>query len=105
MVAPRAKMRELLKTGSNSEIAVLQVGFRDQLLRGSTPYRAAALDNVMPVTDSGEIPDVLVDYQDRLPARFQHGQAVPDFLADQRGQPLGRLIQNQQPRIGHQRAA
>src|SRR5581483_10007585 len=93
------------KPASNSKITMLQVGFPDELLRRSTPYRAAALDNVMPVTDAGEISDVLVDHEDRLPARLQHGQAVPDFLADQRRQTLGRLVEDQQSGIGHQRTA
>src|SRR5271155_5309237 len=59
-------------TVSNSEITVLQIGFGHQLLRGSAPHAAAALDQVMPVADTREMSDILVDHQDRLPLRFQH---------------------------------
>ena len=42
----------------------------------------------------GEMVDIFVDHQDRLPAAFQHRQTVPDLLADQRREPLGRLVQD-----------
>jgi hypothetical protein len=47
-----------------------QLRLRDQLLRRAAPHRAAALDDVVPVGNAGEIPDVLVDHQNRLAARF-----------------------------------
>jgi hypothetical protein len=64
---------------SDTEIAVLKFGFRDELLRSSAPYRTAALDNVMSVTDRGQVLDILVDHKDRLSARLQHRQAIPDL--------------------------
>ena len=39
------------------------------------------------------------------PARLEPRQALPDLGADQRRQAFGRLVEDQQPRIGHQRAA
>jgi hypothetical protein len=83
---------------------VLQLRLRDQLRRRAAPHRAAAFDDVVPVGDAGEVLDVLVDHQYRLSARFKHRQAAPDFLADQRRESFGGFIQDQQPRIGHQRA-
>jgi hypothetical protein len=50
----------------NPEIAVLQIGLRDQLLRRAAPDRATALDDVVAVGDAGEIFYVLVDHQHRL---------------------------------------
>ncbi len=52
-----------------------------------------------------QVADVLVNDEHRLPARFQHRQAVPDLLANQRREAFGGFIQNQEFRIGHQRAA
>jgi hypothetical protein len=45
---------------------MLQIGFVNQLLRRAAPYRAAALEDVMPVGNAGEIFDILVEHQNRL---------------------------------------
>ena len=74
---------------------MLQIRLGDQLLRRAAPHRPAALDDVVAVGDAGEVFDVLVDHQHRLAARFQHRQAVPDFLADQGREALGRLVEDQ----------
>ena len=71
----------------------------------AAPHRPSALDDVVAVGDAGEVGDVLVDHQHRLPAALQHRQAVPDFLADQRREAFGGFVEDQQFRIGHQRAA
>ena len=39
------------------------------------------------------------------PARLEPRQAAPDLGADQRRQPFGRLVEDEQARVGHQRAA
>src|SRR5450755_1215474 len=80
---------------SNPEIAVLQLGLGDQLLRRPAPYGASTLDDGVAIADPREMPDILVDHQNRLPARLQQRQAIPDLLADQRRQPLGGLVQDQ----------
>src|SRR6266478_6139210 len=49
--------------------------------------------------------DVLVDHQDRLAGRLQRGEASPDLLAHQRREPLGRLVEDEEVRIGHERPA
>ena len=59
----------------------------------------------MPVGDPRQRADVLVNHQDRLPGLFQTRQTLPDFFADERRKTLGRLIENEQSGIGHQRAA
>ena len=48
---------------------------------------------------------VLVDHQDRLALALQPVEARPDLVADQRRQPLGRLVEDQQLGVGHQRPA
>ena len=53
----------------------------------------------------GQCIDVLVNHQDRLPGVLQHGKASPDLFTNNRGQAFGRLIKDQQTRIGHQRTA
>ena len=74
---------------------MLQIRLGDQLRRGAAPHGAPALDDVVPVGDAGEVLDVLVDHQHRLALRFEHRQAVPDFLADQGREALGRLVEDQ----------
>ena len=40
-----------------------------------------------------------------MPARLEHRQAAPDFVANQGSETLGGFIEDQEPWIGHQRAA
>ncbi len=39
------------------------------------------------------------------PAARRSCEAAPDFVADQRRQSFGRFVENEQARVGHQRAA
>src|SRR5712691_13508 len=57
------------------------------------------------VGDRDQPLDVLVDHQDRLAGRLQRGEASPDLLAHQRRESLGRLVENEEVRIGHERPA
>ncbi len=59
----------------------------------------------MAVGEPHQALEVFVDDQQRLPRLPQPLQALPDLLAHQRREPLGRLVQDQQVRVGHQRAA
>jgi hypothetical protein len=59
----------------------------------------------MTVRDARERADVLVDDENRLPRGLHALEAAPDLLPDERRQPLGRLVEDQQPRIGHERPA
>ena len=59
----------------------------------------------MPVGKAHQALDVLVDDQDRLPPFAQAREALPDLLAHERRQALCRLVEDQEMRIGHERAA
>src|ERR1700733_8617072 len=89
---------------SDAEIAVLYVGRSRQDLRIPRPDHAAAFDDVMAIGNAGERVHVLVDDQDRLPAFAQEFQATPNLFTDQWRKPFGGFVENDEPRIGHQRA-
>src|SRR6266571_665891 len=57
------------------------------------------------IGDRNQALHVLVDHQDRLAGRLQRGEASPDLLAHQRREPLGRLVEDEEVRIGHERPA
>src|SRR5438477_7601939 len=57
------------------------------------------------VGDRDEALHVLVDHQDRLAGRLQRCEAFPDLLAHQRREPLGRFVEDEEMRIGHERPA
>ena len=59
----------------------------------------------MPVGERDQALHVLVDHQDRLAGRTQRREAAPDLFAHQRREALGRFVEDQQARLGHQRAA
>src|SRR5262249_55865970 len=73
--------------------------------RGTRPHDSSFLDDIVSVCDSGEHIDVLVYHQDRLPGRFQPLHAAPDLLSHKRREPFCRFVENEEHRIGHQRAA
>src|SRR3954452_8142536 len=66
---------------------------------------AAVLDDVMPVGDPRCKMKILFDQQDREPLGLQGLDDAADLLHDDRGQPLGRLVEQQQFRAGAQDAA
>jgi hypothetical protein len=84
---------------------VLQLAVAGQRLGGASPDDAALLDDVMAVGQANQRAHALVDHQDRLALALQPVEARPDLLADQRCQPLGRLVEDQELGIGHQRPA
>jgi hypothetical protein len=57
------------------------------------------------IGDPHERIDMLVDQQDRLPLALERVEAGPDLGADARRKPLGRLVQDKELGIGHERAA
>jgi hypothetical protein len=61
-------------------------------------------DDHMAIGELDQPVHVLVDHQDGLAGLAKLPQATPDLLADQRGEALGRFVQDQQPGVGHQRA-
>ena len=58
----------------------------------------------MAVGDLDQALDVLVYDQDGLALALQRAKALPDFFAYQRRKPFGSFIEDQQVRVGHQRA-
>src|SRR5262245_60445860 len=90
---------------SYAEVSVLNVRAEPELGGGTAPDDSPLLEDVVRVRDARERRHVLVDQQDRLPSRLERLDAAPDLRAHERRQPLGRLVQNEQARIRHQRAA
>src|SRR6266851_1522530 len=90
---------------SDSKIPMLQVAVAGELRGRAGPDDAALLDDVMTVGQPDQRAHALVDHQDRLALALQPVEARPDLLADQRRQALGRLVEDQQLGIGHQRPA
>ena len=56
------------------------------------------------VGESGDRIKILINNQNRLAVLFQALQTIPDLAADDRGQPFGGFIEDQQLWIGHQGA-
>jgi hypothetical protein len=63
------------------------------------------LDDGVVVGQRNQALHVLVDDQRGLPLLAQRVQTAPDVFADQRCQALGGFVQDQQVRVGHERAA
>src|SRR5262245_9543601 len=72
--------------------------------RVSAPAHAATLEHVVPVCKPGEHLEVLIHQQDRLAAALELAQYLPNLAADDRGEPLGCFVEDQQLRVGHERA-
>src|SRR5881409_1342891 len=90
---------------SYAEVSVLNVRSEPKLGRRAAPDDLAFLDDVVPVRDPRERRHVLVDDQDRLAPRLEPVHAAPDLGADEWCQAFGGLVENEQARIGHQRAS
>src|SRR6476620_5401056 len=82
------------------KIAVACGGFAGAFLGSASP-----LYNEMAVGQTQQCIDVFVYHEAREALLLEGGQPVPDLPTDQRRQPFGRLIENQQLGIGHERAA
>src|SRR5437667_9882156 len=89
---------------SHAEVAVLDVRACTELGRGAAPHDLALLEDVVSVGDPRQRGHVLVDQQDRLPARLEVDQAAPDLRPDERREPLRRLVEDEQARVRHEGA-
>ena len=78
---------------------------RAQHARVATPHDPALLDHVVPVRQTQQRADVLVDHDQRKAGLFQAAQATPDNSAYQRCQPFGGFVEDQLLGVGHQGAA
>src|SRR5580765_8089158 len=93
------------KSLSHAEIPMPQRAIGVELARGAAPGDSPALDDGVVVGDPDEAVDVFVDHQEGEARSLQRRQAPPDLLAHQRRQALGRLVEDQQVGIGHERAS
>src|SRR5439155_21340813 len=89
---------------SHAEVAVLDVRACTELGRGAAPHDLALLEDVVSVGDPRHRGHVLVDQQDRLPARLEVGQAPPDLRPDGWREALRRLVEDDPARVRHERA-
>src|SRR5260370_18829973 len=89
---------------SRAEVTVLDVLARAELGRAAAPDDLPLLDDVVRVGDARQRDQVLADEEDRLAARRQPLDAAPDLGANERRQALRRLVEDQEPRVRHERA-
>src|SRR2546427_12353316 len=89
---------------SHPEVPMLDVLTTPQRSGRPAPDDLALLEDVVRVGDPRQRAHVLVDQQERLAARLEPLDAAPDLGPDQRGEPLGRLVQDEQARVRHQGA-
>src|SRR5213083_337902 len=90
---------------SHAQVAVMDVLAGPELGRGAAPDDLALLEDVVRVGDPRQRGQVLVDQQDRLSARLEVLEAAPDLRPDERGEPLRRLVTDEQARVRHEGAA
>src|SRR5512145_706766 len=90
---------------SYPEVAMPEPAVGVKLRRGSLPRHAPALDDGMAVGEPHQALDVLVDHQDSLSGGAQPPEAAPDLLAHERREAFGRFVEDQEMRVGDERAA
>src|SRR5579885_3910627 len=83
---------------------MLYVGRGGELGRGSFPDNTTTLNEEMSVGDLHERTDILVDHENRQAGRLQLRKTTPDLGTDERRKSFGRLVEDQEPRVGHQGA-
>src|SRR6266571_2417402 len=76
-----------------------------QLVIGEAVDDAAMLHDVVAVGDRRGEAEILLDQQDGKPLRFERPDGLADLLDDDRGEALGRLVEQEEPRAGPQDAA
>src|SRR5271163_1204960 len=86
------------------EMAIHDRRVRPEFRARAAPYDASLFQHRVTIGDAQQRADVLVDDEDRFAARFQSCEASPDLGADQRGESFRGFVEDQQLRIGHQRA-
>src|SRR5271166_849662 len=77
---------------------------RAKLAGRASPGDAPLLDHSDAIDEVEQGLEVLVDDEDRLTLLLEALQAVPDFHANERSEPFGRLVQHDELGVGHQRA-
>src|SRR5688572_4080738 len=84
------------------EVAMPEPAVGVKLARSALPRHAPALDDGMAVGELHQALDVLVDDEHGLSRGAQALEALPDLLAHQRRQALGRFVKDQQMRVRHE---
>src|SRR5688572_28485540 len=88
-----------------SEMLFEQLLFVPQRGRVAMPDDFALLDDVVLMRDPEQVLDVLVYDQEGQPRFAQVVETAPNLRAHQWRKAFGRLIQDEQLRIGHERPA
>src|SRR5262245_23862853 len=103
---PRTKSRSgPFPLESHLQIALRNRRVGCQCRRRARPHDLALLDDRVPVGQLQQRGEMFVDEQNGLALRLQARKAFPDFKPQQRRQPLGRLVEDEQLGIRHQGAA
>src|SRR4030095_10337655 len=87
---------------SYAEVSVANVRSEPELAGRAAPDDLPLLEDVVRVGDARQSGHVLVDDQDRLAPRLEVFHATPDLGADERREPFGRFVQDEQARVRHQ---
>src|SRR5436190_14310678 len=87
---------------SDAEISVELVHVRLQLRIREAVDDLAVLDNVVAIRDRRGEAEILLDQEDGETLRLQPRDGLADLLDDDGREPLGRLVQHQEPRAGAQ---
>src|SRR5882762_6206310 len=89
----------------NPEIALLDIVACREVGRAAAPDHPAFLQHIVYFRDASQRLHVLVDDENRQPFGLQPLDRAVDLRPYQRRETLGRFVEDQQPRIGHQRPA
>src|SRR5207237_7217737 len=89
----------------NAEIFVQLVLVLRQFRIAERIHHPAVLDDVMTVGDRRGEAEILLDQQHRKTLCLQRADQIANLLNDDRGKPLGRLVEQQQAGAGAQDAA
>src|SRR5260221_7675594 len=89
---------------SDAQVAVLQVAIRRQLGGDAAPDDPAFLEHVMPLGDAHQGAQILFDDQDSQAQGLQALDRAVNLDAYEPRQALAGLVDDEHPRIGHERA-
>src|SRR6267143_415814 len=105
-MAPSAtRPSSTIKSCLDPEIALLDITACREVGRAAAPDHPAFLQHIVYFRDAGQRLHVLVDDENRQPFGLQPLDGAVDLRPYQGRETLGRLVEDQQPRIGHQRPA
>src|SRR5437867_1656089 len=100
----RRDVRTRRGRSSETEIRLLHVGARPQALPRPLEHDPPVLEHVASVREPERARHVLLDEHDRRAVAIDTLQSVEDELHRHRRQPEARLVQQEEPRAGHEPA-